>query len=196
MGISYKFVFFLNLFLTTLFLSNYYMKKIILVGYMGSGKSTIGKVLSENVGIPFYDLDEIIEKHENMSVKKIFERKGEVYFRKLEHLLLNAFIDENEHFVLALGGGTPCYANNHEVLKREDILSFYLKTSVEILSERLKLEKEARPLIANFNDEQLTDFINKHLFDRNYYYFQSKHTIDCALKNKEEIILDIKALLA
>lgn len=170
--------------------------KIILVGYMGSGKSTIGKMLSKNVGIPFFDLDEIIEKHENMSIKKIFKEKGEVHFRKLEHLLLNDFINENEHFVLALGGGTPCYANNHEVLKREDVLSFYLKTSVEILCQRLKLEKEERPLIVNFNGEQLTDYINKHLFDRNYYYFQSKHTIDCSLKNKEEIILEIKVLLA
>lgn len=172
------------------------MKKIILVGYMGSGKSTIGKVLSKNVGIPFYDLDEIIEKHENMSVKKIFQEKGEVYFRKLEHLLLSVFINENENFILALGGGTPCYANNHEVLKRDDVCSFYLKTSVEVLCQRLKTEKETRPLIANFNDEQLTDYINKHIFDRNYYYFQSKHTIDCSLKDKEDIVFEIQSILA
>ncbi len=170
--------------------------KIVLVGYMGSGKSTIGKMLSKNVGIPFFDLDEIIEKHENMSVKKIFQEKGEVYFRKLEHLLLNAFLDENEHFVLSLGGGTPCYANNDEVLKRDDVYSFYLKTSVEVLCQRLKTEKATRPLIANFNDEQLTDYINKHLFDRNYYYFQSKYTVDCSLKDKEAIVLEIKSILA
>ena len=169
--------------------------KIFLVGYMGSGKSTIGKMLSKNVGIPFFDLDEIIEKHENMSVKKIFEEKGEVYFRKLEHLLLNAFTVKNEHFVLALGGGTPCYANNHEVLKRDDVHSFYLKTSVDVLYQRLKNEKEARPLIADFNEEQLKEYINKHLFDRNYYYFQSKHIIDCSLKNKETIVLELQDLL-
>lgn len=170
--------------------------KIILVGYMGSGKSTIGKLLSKNVGIPFYDLDKVIEEHENMSIKKIFEEKGEVYFRKLEHLLLNTFLEENEHFVLSLGGGTPCYANNHEVLKRDEVFSFYLKTSVEVLCQRLKKEKETRPLIADFNDEQLVDYINKHLFDRNYYYYQSKHIIDCTLKNKETIVLEVKSLLA
>lgn len=169
--------------------------KIILVGYMGSGKSSIGKIVSEIVGISFFDLDEIIEKHENSSIKKIFEDKGEIYFRKLEHLLLNAFIEENEHFVLALGGGTPCYANNHEILKRQDVNSFYLKTSVEVLCERLKTEKEDRPLIANFNDEQLIDYINKHLFDRNFYYFQSKYIIDVSLKEKETIALEIKSFL-
>ena len=163
---------------------------------MGSGKSTIGKILSENVGIPFYDLDEVIEEHENMSVKNIFEEKGEVYFRKLEHLLLNAFINKNEHFVLSLGGGTPCYANNHEVLKRADVHSFYLKTSVDVLCKRLKKEKDSRPLIAELNEVQLKEYINKHLFDRNYYYFKSKHIIDSSLKDKESIVLEIKSLLA
>lgn len=163
---------------------------------MGSGKSTIGRIVSEIVGISFFDLDEIIEKHENMSIKKIFKEKGEIYFRKLEYILLNDFIIENDGFVLALGGGTPCYANNHEVLKRHDVTSFYLKTSVEVLCQRLKLEKEGRPLIANFNDEQLMDYVNKHLFDRNYYYFQSKHTINALSKDKETIALEIKSLLA
>lgn len=106
--------------------------KIVLVGYMGSGKSTIGNLLSKNVRIPFYDLDEIIEMNEGMSVKKIFELKGEVYFRKIENLYFNKFVNENDNFILALGGGTPCYANNHEVLKRDDITSIYLKASVNL----------------------------------------------------------------
>ena len=94
--------------------------KIILVGYMGSGKSTIGKMLSKNIRIPFYDLDEVIEKHEEMSIKNIFEKRGEIYFRKVESLLFQEFINKNDDFILALGGGTPCYANNHEVLKRDE----------------------------------------------------------------------------
>lgn len=170
--------------------------KIILVGYMGSGKSTIGKMLSKNIRIPFYDLDEVIEKHEEMSIKNIFEKRGEIYFRKVESLLFQEFINKNDDFILALGGGTPCYANNHEVLKRDDVFSFYLKTSVNDLCERLVNEKEARPLIANFNDNELKDYINKHLFDRNYYYYQSKHIIESSEKNKEEIVLEIKSLLA
>ena len=169
--------------------------KIVLVGYMGSGKSTIGKMLSKNVGIPFYDLDDIIESHEKMSIKNIFETKGYIYFRKLEHLFLNNFINEKESFVLALGGGTPCYANNHEILKIKDVSSFYLKVSVDTLITRLNKEKYLRPLIANFNKEELKDYVNKHLFDRNYFYFQSKHIIDCSLKSKETIVLEIQNLL-
>ncbi|WP_430401141.1 shikimate kinase [Flavobacterium sp.] len=169
--------------------------KIVLVGYMGSGKSTIGKMLSENVGIPFYDLDEIIEKQEGMSIKKIFIEKGEVYFRKLEHSVLNVFINTNEDFVLSLGGGTPCYANNHEVLKMSDVASFYLKNSVDTLCERLENEKMSRPLIANFNKEELKEYVNKHLFDRNFYYYQSKYVVECTSKSIEEVVLEIKSIL-
>lgn len=118
-----------------------------------------------------------------------------MYFRKIENLYFNKFVNENDNFILALGGGTPCYANNHEVLKRDDITSIYLKASVESLCSRLINEKSARPLIANFNFEELTDYVNKHLFDRNYYYFQSKYVIDTNLKNEEEIIKEIKSIL-
>ncbi|MBD3723433.1 MAG: shikimate kinase [Flavobacteriaceae bacterium] len=161
--------------------------KIVLVGYMGSGKSTIGKEISKIVGIPFYDLDVIIEKREQTSIKNIFETKGEIYFRKIEHEILNDFLEDNDDFILALGGGTPCYANNHVFLQNKDISSFYLKMSVEALVSRLKNEKEKRPIIANLSNEDLDEFVRKHLFDRNYYYLQSKHIISTENKSIKEI---------
>lgn len=165
--------------------------KIVLIGYMGSGKSTIGKEVAKNVGIPFYDLDKIIEDREEDTVKNIFKRKGEIYFRKKESMVFRDFIQNNDTFILALGGGTPCYANNHEVLKNEDIVSFYLKGSIKTLSNRLEDEKKNRPLIASLSKDELDDYIRKHLFDRSYYYLQSKHIISIDEKSIEEITNEI-----
>ncbi|WP_243754707.1 shikimate kinase [Flavobacterium jejuense] len=166
--------------------------KIILVGYMGSGKSTIGKELSKNVGIPFYDLDEIIQKSEKETIKKIFETKGEVYFRKIESFIFKNFISKTDGFILALGGGTPCYANNHEIFYQEDICSFYLKGSIETLTSRLIKEKENRPLIANLTENELEEYIRKHIFDRSYYYLQSKQVISIDNKSIEITVEEIE----
>ena len=105
---------------------------------MGSGKSTIAVFLAQKLQIPFKDLDQIIENETQMTIKTIFESKGEIYFRKLEHTILKQLMTLNESFVLSLGGGTPCYANNHEFLKGEGIVSFYLKVAIETLANRLR----------------------------------------------------------
>jgi shikimate kinase len=172
------------------------MKKIILVGYMGSGKTTIGKLLSEYIEIPFYDLDILIENEEGKSIPTVFLEKGEIYFRKLESKLFNDFVKANDSFVLSIGGGTPCYANNHLILQNEDIDSFYLKNSVEALANRLITERQSRPLISSLSDDDLQDYIRKHLFERNYFYFQSKKTIETENKSKSEIVNEIIKKLA
>lgn len=162
---------------------------------MASGKSTIGKELSEIVGIPFYDLDEIISEKENASINFIFETKGEIYFRKVEHQLLQEFHQQKDSYILALGGGTPCYTNNHLLLQDETVHSFYLRGSIATLVARLQKEKELRPLVANIPNEELAEFIAKHLFDRNYYYQQAKHTIAIDAKSIEEIVVEITSKL-
>ena len=172
------------------------MQKVVLVGYMGSGKSFIGQLLSERLQILFLDLDEIIEQNQNCSIKSIFENRGEVYFRKLEHQLFKETLTLHKPFVLSTGGGTVCYANNHELLNNTDIVSIYLKASINTLCNRLILEKEKRPLIANKNQEELKDFIAKNLFERSYFYRQSKFVIDVDEKSADEILKEILALLA
>ena len=172
------------------------MKKIILLGYMGSGKSTIAKLLANLTSISYLDLDEIIEKQENSSVKKLFSDKGEIYFRKLEHQILAALIQNQDSFILSLGGGTPCYSNNHEFLKADHVISIYLYASVDTLYERLLFNSEQRPLIANKNPEEMKEFIAKNLFDRSYYYNQAKYKITVEGKSPEEILSEIENLLA
>ncbi len=172
------------------------MKKIILLGYMGCGKSTIAKLLAAKVGLPYLDLDEIIEKKENSSLKNIFSEKGELYFRKLEHDILSDLIKNQDSFILSLGGGTTCYANNHEFLNGNNVISIYLNASVAILYNRLINSKYERPLIANKNPEEMKEFIAKNLFDRSFYYNQAQYKISVDGKSPEGIISEIETILA
>jgi shikimate kinase len=169
--------------------------KIILLGYMGVGKTSLSKKLSKKTGIPCFDLDEIIEKSENSSVASIFKDRGEVYFRKIEHQLFKDFIENKENFILSLGGGTPCYANNHLFLQNEDVISIYLKASIQNLTERLKNKREKRPLIKDLTEDDLQEYIAKHLFDRNYYYQNSKLSVVVDGKSKKEIVKEILELI-
>jgi shikimate kinase len=98
--------------------------------------------------------------------------------------------------IIGLGGGTPCYANNHELLQREDVVSIYLKASIETLFKRLVPNKSKRPLIADKNDEEMKEFIAKHLFDRSFYYNQSQHKVNVDDKSIEETVSEIMTLLA
>ncbi|WP_396198672.1 shikimate kinase [Flavobacterium sp.] len=170
--------------------------KIILIGYMASGKTTIGKMLSDSLQLPFYDLDFIIEKELKTKIIEIFEQKGELFFRKKEREVLEAFLNNTDNYVLALGGGTPCYYDNFNLYQKEDIKSFYLKTSVTTIIERLKTQKNTRPIVANLTEEELTDFVAKHLFERNYFYNQVQTIITVDNKNEQEIASEIISKLA
>lgn len=172
------------------------MKKIILLGYMGCGKSTIANRLSRITNIQTVDLDKIIEERTNLSINKIFEERGEIYFRKLEHQIFVELLNSPGDLIIGLGGGTPCYANNHELLKGDDIVSIYLKASVETLFERLASNKSKRPLIADMDDEKMKEFIAKHLFDRSFYYNQAQYKVNIDGQTKDETTQDILDILA
>ena len=172
------------------------MKKIVLLGYMGCGKSTIAEKLSSLIQIPFVDLDKSIEMKANSSISQIFESFGEVYFRKLEHDVFVELLTTPEKQIIGLGGGTPCYANNHELLNEEGVISIYLKASVATLFNRLAHNKSKRPIIAAKSDEELQEFIAKHLFDRNYYYNQAMYKIVVDGKTIDETVADIMSILA
>ncbi len=171
--------------------------KIFLLGYMGSGKSHIGKRLAEKINQKFIDFDEEIEKRENSTISEIFQKKGEIFFRKLERKVLEKMINLNEDAVISLGGGTPCYGDNMDLIKEAgDIVAFYLKLNVETLTERLEAEKEHRPMISHLEDKaKLEEFIRKHLFERGFYYNQSDYVLKCDNKSSDEIITEIQQKL-
>ncbi|WP_111308215.1 shikimate kinase [Confluentibacter sediminis] len=170
---------------------------VILIGYMASGKSTIGRVLAEKLNHHFIDLDDYIEKKEQISIGNIFKSKGEIYFRKLEKKYLKAILENENHVVLSLGGGTPCYGDNMNlILNDANSISIYLKTSIAALVSRLKNEKSKRPLIAHIEtDDLLAEFIGKHLFERSQYYNLAETKIVTDGKAGTEIVEELMATL-
>lgn len=167
---------------------------ISLIGYMGSGKSHISKILSEKLNYQLFDLDKEISKKNKLTIPEIFEKKGEIFFRKQEREVLEEILATKEKCVLSLGGGTPAYYNNMEIINLNSI-SIYLLASINTLSERLKKHKEKRPLIADISDENLPEFIAKHLFERNTYYNKAQFIIKTDNKNPEDIVDEIINLL-
>jgi shikimate kinase len=167
--------------------------KIILSGYMGSGKSLISQHLSDKLQIPVVDLDDQISLIEKQSISEIFELKGEIHFRKLESRVLEDVLNESASLIISLGGGTPCYGNNIELIKSfPDSKMVYLKASVGFLTERLFSEKDTRPLISHLKTkDDLEDFMRKHLFERGYYYNQSDIIVDVENRDPEAIVAEI-----
>ncbi len=166
---------------------------VVLIGYMASGKSTLGRILAEKLNYDFIDLDDYIEEKEGLSVSDIFKSKGEIYFRKMETLYLKELLDNRTKLVLSLGGGTPCYSNNMDFIKNiNHVKSIYLKASIPTLVARLKKEKGKRPLIAHIEtDELLTEFIGKHLFERSQFYNLSEVVLTTDNKTEDDIIEEL-----
>ena len=164
---------------------------------MGSGKTLVSKELSNLNNFKIFDLDTEISKQNNRSITEIFKEKGEIFFRKTEKEVLEKILSSEKNIILSLGGGTPCYYNNIDSIN-EKTISVFLKTNVKTLAQRLSSEKDKRPLIQNISNEDLPEFIAKHLFERNPFYNQAKITINTdnlsAREIAEEILTQIKQI--
>jgi len=155
------------------------MWNIYIVGYMGSGKSSLGRELAQQLYIPCIDLDHQIEQEQNIPISTIFKQQGEAYFRNLERqALLQSF--KLNHTIISTGGGTPTYQNNMELMNKEGI-TIYLKADIKTLFERLKHRKEHRPILANLNDTELHQFIEQHLQPRKPFYETAQLHLDASL---------------
>ena len=164
---------------------------------MGSGKTLVSKELSILNNFKIFDLDTEISKQNNRSITEIFKEKGGIFFRKTEKEVLEKILSTEKNIILSLGGGTPCYYNNIDSIN-EKTISVFLKTNVKTLAQRLSSEKDKRPLIQNISNEDLPEFIAKHLFERNPFYNQAKITINTdnlsAREIAEEILTQIKQI--
>lgn len=164
--------------------------RIFFVGFMGSGKSTWGKLTAEKMGIPFLDLDDMVEKRVNMKINDIFGRKGESYFRKIEAVCLRE-LHELEHFILACGGGTPCYYDNMSMMNSLGV-TVWMNTPVQVMATRLLEEAEHRPLVRGLSPDQLQEFIDDKLEERLQYYSQAQLVIDPTETTPDDLIKQLQ----
>ncbi len=160
------------------------MVRIIIIGYMGAGKTTVGKSLSKSLGIPFYDLDWYIESRMRKTVPQIFAERGEEGFRQVEHTMLHE-VAEFENVIISCGGGTPCFFDNMDYLNSMGE-TIYLKATPEVLYRHLKMGKVERPLLKNKTPDEMRAFIKTQLEVREPFYNKAKHTLDVNLLDTYE----------
>ena len=171
------------------------MKRIILIGYMGAGKTTIGKALSKELGATFYDLDWYIESRMRKTVAQIFAERGEEGFRKIEHNMLHE-VAEFENVIISCGGGTPCFFDNMDYMNGQGE-TVYLQASPDVLYNHLKMGKTERPLLKNKTPEEMQVFIAEQLEKREPYYSKAKHTLNVdLLENYEKIKISVAKMRA
>ena len=168
------------------------MIRILLTGYMGAGKTTLGRALADRLGITFIDLDNYIEERYRKSISQIFAEKGEDGFRDIERRMLHE-VAEFEDVIISTGGGTPCFFDNIDYMNRQGTTVF-LDVPVERLFIRLSIARKQRPLLKDKNDEELRAFIAEQLAKRLPYYSRAKYSFTAdRLENKEQIEDSVKS---
>jgi shikimate kinase len=169
------------------------MKRIILIGYMGAGKTTVGRALARELGLQFYDLDWYIESRRHKKVAQIFAESGEDAFRQIERNMLHE-VAEFEDVVISCGGGTPCFFDNIDYMNRQgDVV--YLKCHPDVLRAHLLMGRTERPLLKGKTPEQLTDFIVEQLQAREPFYTKAQHKLDVTLMdNYDKIRITVERL--
>ena len=162
------------------------MRRIIIIGYMGAGKTTVGRTLAQELNMTFYDLDWYIESRMRKTVKEIFDERGEEGFRLIEHNLLHE-VAEFEDVIISCGGGAPCFYDNIDYMNQQGD-TVYLKATPEVLYGHLKMGKSVRPLLQNKTSEEVKVFINEQLQVREPFYSKAKYTLDVNLMDNYEKI--------
>jgi shikimate kinase len=164
-------------------------------GYMGSGKSSVGRAVAQNLNLEFKDLDKIIIEESGMSISDFIRDRGEFAFRKLERQLLL----EHQNFdgIFSCGGGTPCYYDNAEWMVSKG-QAVYLRASPSWLHHRLASSRTRgikRPQLTGVADQDLSEFIAKHLFERQHFYQMAQHKIAVDQNSKEQVIENLERLI-
>ena len=160
---------------------------------MGSGKTTVGRALAKEIGMPFYDLDWYIESRMRKKISQIFAERGEEGFRKIECNMLHE-VAEFEDVVISCGGGTPCFFDNIDYLNQQAQV-VYLRCEPEVLHKHLLMGKGDRPLLKGKTPDELIEYIRQQLELREPYYTKARYTLDVSLMdNTEKIKITIEKL--
>lgn len=152
------------------------VKRVFLVGFMGSGKSTIGKYIANDMKWEFIDMDNYFEKKHNCTIKEYFAQYGEDQFRVAENEVVKE-LSTAENAVIATGGGAPCYYDNMDIMNSAGA-TIYINVEPEDLANRLSKAKSKRPLLADKSDEELLDYIKSKLGEREEHYRKAKMVVD------------------
>ena len=169
------------------------MERVYLIGYMGCGKTTIGKRLAKSLGWDVIDMDSRIENRYRKTIPDIFASEGEESFRKKERFILEE-LSALENVVVSTGGGAPCFFDNIDVMNATG-LCVYIRMTPEALAARLKNAKANRPLLKDKTEEELADFIKEQLEKRRAFYEQARYVIDNDNGTPEEAVAKIAELL-
>ena len=171
------------------------MTRILLIGYMGAGKTTIGRVLARELGLDFYDLDWYIEDRFHKKIPDIFAEQGEEGFRDIERKMLHE-VAEFENVIVSCGGGTPCFFDNMEYMNAQGD-TIYLNATPSVLKEHLLMGKSQRPLIQGKTPDELEAYINESLTERLPFYNKAKYTIDIdVIHTKEDIARYVEQIMS
>ena len=162
--------------------------KLFLIGYMGCGKSSLGRKLAKAANFRFVDMDSMIEQREGASVSDIFAYAGEEYFRRVERNIIEEIAQVQESLVISTGGGVPTWEDNMERINSIGE-SFYLRRTARQIASRLSPHgRNKRPKLRGLNDEELVEFMTRNMAEREPYYMQATHVVDCSDKSDESLV--------
>lgn len=162
--------------------------KLFLIGYMGCGKSSLGKKLAKRADFEFVDMDSIIEQREGAPIADIFHYAGEEYFRKTERAVIEELGEADGNYVISTGGGVPAWKDNMERMNAIGSTVYLRRTAQQIASRLSPHGRQKRPKLRGLNDEELVEFMTKNMAEREPFYSKATHVIECASYSDEEII--------
>ena len=171
------------------------MKPLFLVGYMGCGKSTLGRKLARRLGVPFADTDALVERREGASVADVFRYEGEACFRRIEREVLEETVGAGEAAVVSTGGGLPAWGDNMAYMNRAG-RTVYLRRTAEQIARRLSpYGRQKRPRLRGLGDGELVDFMTRDMASREPFYAQAALTVECGACTDDEIVERILTFL-
>ena len=169
--------------------------KLFLVGYMGCGKSSLGRKIAKRANMHFVDMDSMIEEREGASVSDIFRYEGEEYFRGKERELIEETALASDDVVVSTGGGVPAWRDNMQRMNEIGVVVYLRRTAEQIASRLSPHGRQKRPKLRGLNDEELVTFMRENMAEREPFYSQAKYCIDCATMSDEELIDNILSLI-